>query len=157
MAAGRAGRRAAVATLWHRSLVTTVVAGVLVVLVAALPASTASAAPSTRPDGTPIGTLLATLAHPTATSADNFGYSVAVSGTTAVVGAAAYSNSGAGAAYIYVKGASGWPTTPTATLNDPAATSDDHFGYSVAVSGKTAVVGAPGTNSFAGTAYISQA
>jgi hypothetical protein len=87
---------------------------------------------------------------------DYFGSSVAVSGKTVVVGALG-TNSGAGAAYIYVKAASGWPTTPTATLNDPAATSDDHFGYSVAVSGKTAVVGAPGTNSFAGTAYIYQA
>jgi hypothetical protein len=59
-------------------------------------------------------------------------------------------------AYIYVKGATGWPTKPTATLSDPAATADDLFGE-VAVSGKTAVVGAYGANSDAGVAYIYKA
>jgi FG-GAP repeat protein len=97
-------------------------------------------------------TPTATLEDPAATSGDSFGYSVAVSGNTAVVGA--YGTNGAGAAYIYVKGSSGWPTTPTATLADPAATSSDFFGYSVAVSGNTAVVGAWATNSEAGSAYI---
>ena len=46
-------------------------------------------------------------------------------------------------AYIYVNGGSGWPTTPTVTLADPAATAQDLFGSSVAVSGDTAMVGAP--------------
>jgi FG-GAP repeat len=44
-----------------------------------------------------------------------------------------------------------------AKLRDPAATSGDYFGYSVAVLGKTAVVGAFGTDSYAGAAYIYQA
>jgi hypothetical protein len=95
----------------------------------------------------------ATLADPAATSGDYFGFSVAVSGNTAVVGAWG-TNSFAGAAYIYVKGTSGWPTKPTVTLADPATTSNDGFGFSVAVSGNTAVVGAPGTNSSAGAAYV---
>jgi hypothetical protein len=60
----------------------------------------------------------------------------------------------AGAAYIDVKGVHGWPTTPIITLSDPAATSDDVFGDSVAVSGKTAVVGVFGAKSDAGAAYI---
>jgi hypothetical protein len=97
---------------------------------------------------TPTGTL----ADPAAASGDRFSDSVAVSGGTAVVGAAGTNSSG-GAAYIYVKGSSGWPTTPTATLADPAAASGDRFG-SVAISGGTAVVGAIGTNSFAGAAYL---
>jgi hypothetical protein len=57
----------------------------------------------------------------------------------------------AGAAYIYVKSTLGWSATPTTTLADPAAATDG-FGYSVAVSRRTAVVGA--TSSQAGAAYI---
>ena len=72
---------------------------------------------------------------------------------TVVVGAQA-ELSFTGAAYIYVKGGSGWPTSPTTTLSDPAATSGNYFGYSVAVGGNTAVVGAPGLGSDVGTAYI---
>ena len=53
-----------------------------------------------------------------------------------------------------MKGASGWPKKPTITLADPAATANDSFGYSVAVSGETVVVGAIGTKSNAGAAYI---
>ncbi len=57
-------------------------------------------------------------------------------------------------------GAASSPSTPTpnsallATLHDPAATVGDYFGVSVAVSGTTAVIGAHGTKSHAGTAYI---
>jgi hypothetical protein len=65
-----------------------------------------------------------------------------VSGTTAIV-CAPGANSFAGTAYIYVKGASGWQTTPTTKLKNPAATADNDFGSSLAVSGTTAVVGAP--------------
>jgi hypothetical protein len=78
---------------------------------------------------------------------------VAVSGVSVVVGADG-ANSNAGAAYIYVKGSSGWPTAPTATLADPPAAAGDVFGHSVAVSGGSAVVGAVGTNTGAGAAYI---
>lgn len=46
---------------------------------------------------------------------------MAVSGTTAVIGDDG-TNSYAGSAYIYVKGASGWPTKPAAKLKDPAVT-----------------------------------
>ncbi|MFZ0666800.1 MAG: hypothetical protein WAM97_13690 [Acidimicrobiales bacterium] len=101
----------------------------------------------------------ATLTDPPATANDDFGYSVAISGDTAVVGAAGVVSpsgpiSSPGAAYIYVKGSSGWPTTPTATLADPAGTSNDVFGYSVAVSSKTVVVGAPRTHFSEGATYI---
>jgi hypothetical protein len=88
-----------------------------------------------------------------ATKFDGFGASVAVSGKTIVVGA--YGGpAGAGVAYVYEKGAPGWPASPTATLTDPDATSGDLFGYSVAVSGSAIVIGAPGTNSNAGSEYI---
>jgi hypothetical protein len=93
------------------------------------------------------------LSDPTAKLHDWFGYSVAVSGNTAVVSATAAS-SYAGAAYIYVKSASGWPEQPTVSLSDPATHSEDAFGYSVAVSGNKTVVGAVDTRSHAGAAYI---
>jgi FG-GAP repeat len=129
------------------------VTGVSVLLVAVVPATSASAASSATVRITPFDALLATLADPAANSADFFGYSVAVSGMAAVVGATD-SESGDGAAYIYVKGASGWPTKPITKLKDPAATGGDLFGNSVAVSGATAVVGAYGATSAAGAAYI---
>lgn len=102
---------------------------------------------------TPSGALVAALQDPAGPSGFYFGSAVAVSGKTAIVGAYE-TDSAHGVAYIYVKGASGWPTTPTLALTDPAATEDDLFGISVAVSGKTAVVGAYGTNGSAGAAYI---
>ncbi len=87
---------------------------------------------------------------------DEFGYSVAIDGNTAVVGAPG-SNSNAGAAYVFVfteadddDGA--WSQAAKLTASDGAAT--DEFGYSVAVDGDTIVVGAPGSNSNAGAAYV---
>jgi hypothetical protein len=100
-------------------------------------------------------TPITTLADPKASAQDNFGWSVAVHGTSVVVGAPGTSTGGAadvGAAYIYVKGTSGWPTTPTVKLSDPAATANDHFGYSVAVHGTSVVVGDPEDDG--GAAYI---
>lgn len=75
---------------------------------------------------------------------DEFGNSVAIDGDTAVVGAVGASSGGSvtGLAYVFEKPASGWTDmTQTATL----APSDDavHFGWSVAISGDTIVVGAP--------------
>jgi hypothetical protein len=95
-----------------------------------------------------------TLADPAATAQDLFGSSVAVSGDTAMVGAPKDTSPYTGTAYIYVNGGSGWPTTPTVTLADPAGPAYDSFGYSVAVSATTAAVGAVGTDSGAGAAYI---
>jgi hypothetical protein len=95
------------------------------------------------------------LSDPAATSGDVFGGSVSIQGQTAVVGAPG-TDSDTGAAYIYADGASGWPTAPTITMSDPAATSGDDYGF-VAVWKKIAFVGAPGTNSNEGMAYIYKA
>jgi hypothetical protein len=97
-----------------------------------------------------------TLTDPAATEDDSFGDSLAISRLTAmtlVVGASGV-NTNSGAAYIYVNSSSGWPTTPTTSIPDPTATADSLFGYSVAVSGPTVVVGDPGANTEPGTAYI---
>ena len=82
-----------------------------------------------------------------AAAGDYFGGSVAISGDTVVVGAYG-KNSYAGAAYIYERNAGGagnWGQVKKLTAGDAAA--DDYFGYSVAISGDTVVVGAYGKNS----------
>ena len=71
---------------------------------------------------------------------DFFGHSVAVSGDTVVVGAYGQSVS-EGAAYVFVRSGTTW--TQQALLKASNAGSGDKFGYSVAVSGDTVVVGAP--------------
>jgi uncharacterized repeat protein (TIGR01451 family) len=72
-----------------------------------------------------------------------FGYSVAVSGNTAVVGAPRETVAGyahRGAAYVFVRSGTAWSLQQKLAASDGAA--DDEFGHSVAVSGDTALVGA---------------
>ncbi|MFN0136974.1 MAG: dockerin type I domain-containing protein [Phycisphaerae bacterium] len=97
-----------------------------------------------------------------AAAADSFGHSVAVSSNTVVVGAHLGNDAGhnnAGAAYVFVKPPGGWINmTETATLTASDAAASDLFGFFVALSGDTAVVGAWGDNhaggSDAGSAYV---
>ena len=89
-------------------------------------------------------------------AADEFGYRVAISGDTMVVGARLEdsntrgvngdeSNDGAtwsGAVYVFVRSGSMW--TQQAYLKASNADANDLFGYSVAIDGDTIVVGAQG-------------
>ena len=78
------------------------------------------------------------------------GYSVAISGNTVVVGAA-----GGHAAYVFTESGSGWANmTQVAklTASDGNAYAGGQFGASVAISGNTIVVGAPGQGE--GAAYV---
>jgi FG-GAP repeat len=81
------------------------------------------------------------------TSSDNnyeFGYSVAISGETVVVGAPLAdigANSDQGSAYVFVHSGGAWSLQQQLTASDGAA--GDEFGSSVAVSGDTIMVGAP--------------
>ena len=84
-------------------------------------------------------------------SGDNFGVSVAISGSIAVVGADGR-NSGTGAAYVFSRFAREW--TPESELSAPDGIALDEFGSSVGVSGRIVVAGAPGKNSGAGAAYV---
>lgn len=91
----------------------------------------------------------AVLSSPKPTALDEFGWSVAISGNTAVVGARNADPdlgggpiSGAGAAYVYVRSGTGWILEATLVPRD--AQPGDTFGISVAVQGNTAVVGASG-------------
>ncbi len=81
---------------------------------------------------------------------DNFGQSVALSGTTALVGANGHNN--AGAAYVFVRSRASWSQQAELTASDGAAGA--YFGYAVALSGNSAVVGAPLKNSSTGAAYV---
>src|SRR5207249_480219 len=71
---------------------------------------------------------------------DYFGTSVAISGLTAVV-SAPYRNNSTGAAYVFAN--SGGTCTQQAEFLASDAATEDFFGWSVALSGSTAVVGAP--------------
>ena len=77
--------------------------------------------------------------------------SVAVSGTTAIIGAPD-ANAQTGAAYIYTQSASGWTQQAKLIASDGAP--QDFFGLSVALTNTTALIGAPGKNSDAGSAYV---
>jgi uncharacterized repeat protein (TIGR01451 family) len=89
-------------------------------------------------------------------SSDYFGYSVAIDGETIVVGAsgeasnakvingnqADNSASAAGAVYVFVRSGTTW--TQQAYIKASNTDASDSFGSSVAISGETVVVGAPG-------------
>jgi FG-GAP repeat len=85
--------------------------------------------------------LQAALASPDGGLYDNFGDSVAVSGTTAVIGAYGVHKT-RGAAYVFARSGNTWRLQ--AALYDPSGHLSDNFGWSVAVSGTTAVIGDPG-------------
>ena len=90
--------------------------------------------------------------------ADLFGFSVAVSEDTVVVGARG-DNAGQGSAYVFVEPVGGWASdTQTAKLTTSDGGSNDTSGESVAVSGGTVVVGAPrdtiGAKTNQGSAYV---
>jgi hypothetical protein len=90
-----------------------------------------------------------------AESGDSFGYSIAISGETLVVGAYLESSNAtgvngdqdnnlaadSGAVYVFVRSAGAW--SQQAYLKASNTESGDHFGESVAISGDTLVVGAP--------------
>jgi sarcosine oxidase delta subunit len=88
---------------------------------------------------------------------DRFGYAVAVSGDTAIVGAYRDDDAGtsSGSAYIFVREAGAWSQQAKLTASDDFQS--DLFGYAVSVSGDTAIVGAYGDDDFgahSGSAYI---
>ncbi len=100
----------------------------------------------------------AKLTAPDGAAGDNFGHTVAVSGSTAVVGAPYHvigSNQNQGAAYVFASSGGTWTQQAELTASDGAA--NDQFGWSVAVSGNTALVGAPGHwigSNEVGAAYV---
>jgi hypothetical protein len=85
------------------------------------------------------GASVAQQASLTGNSNSFFGYSVAASGNTVVVGA--WNDAGGkGAAYVYLSNGASWTLQQELTASDGA--SGDQFGYAVAISGNTVLVGA---------------
>ncbi len=90
---------------------------------------------------------------------DWFGYSVAVSGDSVVIGALLDDNSGglnAGSAYVFVRSANTWTQQTKLTASDAAP--NDSFGNAVALDGDTALIGANSDDNAggadAGSAYV---
>ncbi|WP_198552528.1 FG-GAP repeat protein [Psychromonas sp. MB-3u-54] len=89
---------------------------------------------------------------------DYFGYSVALSGNTAVIGAGVSYTvpaSGSGAAYVYTRNGTFWSEQAKLTASD--ASTADEFGSSVTIDGDTIVVGARGADGVvadSGAAYV---
>ena len=67
-----------------------------------------------------------------------FGFSVSISGDTAIIGAPVIS--GTGSAYIFEKINEVWTQTAALAVSDGSV--NDYFGWSVSISGDTAIVGA---------------
>ena len=90
-------------------------------------------------------------------SVDGFGWSVSLSGNTALIGAAFDDENGlgAGSAFVFIRTGTTW--TQQAKLLPPDGGQGYNFGYSVSLSGDTALIGEPydaqnGCN--AGSAYV---
>ncbi len=85
---------------------------------------------------------------------DAFGWSVAIDNQGRAVIGAVRASAIMGKAYIYSKPLTGWKTTSqfTAEVTGSDTSSNDWFGYSVALSGTTSVIGAR-ANPSRGTAY----
>jgi hypothetical protein len=84
-------------------------------------------------------------------AADQFGSAVAVSGNTILVGA--FGTDGfRGAAYVFAKNGETWAEQQKLTGSDSIG--NDDFGWSVSLSGETAIVGAPRSQSAKGAAYV---
>jgi len=92
---------------------------------------------------------------------DDFGFSVGIGDGYAIVGAPNEDTGGAtsGAAYLFERDGSSWSEAAILKASNPGA--DDEFGWSVAIDGTVAVVGAPGEDGeldagpiAAGAAYV---
>jgi hypothetical protein len=91
-----------------------------------------------------------------AAPSDNFGYSVAIDGDLAVVGAP-FDNistaADAGSAYVFRRSGTSW--SQEAKLTAPTSNGDKNFGQAVAISGNTIIVGEPDSDSSpTGRAYV---
>ena len=105
-----------------------------------------------------MGKQLAELTGADTLAGDGFGASVAIAGTTAIIGAPNHAND-EGGAHMFVKTADGWKETAELEGSDivgrdVSGWGGDFFGASVAISGSTAVVGADGHANYAGRAYV---
>jgi hypothetical protein len=114
--------------------------GVCCGLVLASTPTVVAASPRSAP---PIEKQLAELKGSDTVAGDGFGGSVAISGTTAVVGAP--DSRGYGRVYVFTKASTGWKQTAELKAADTVAS--EQFGRLVAISGSTIIVAANGPRS----------
>lgn len=91
------------------------------------------------------------LLAPDGVAGDLFGFNVAISGDYAMVGAWADDGS-RGSVYVFRRDGTNW--VYQSKLTGSGSIAADRFGGTVSLNGDYAVVGAPGTNSFQGAAYV---
>jgi len=96
-------------------------------------------------------TLRARLADPHGVNGDEFGYAVAFSGARILVGAPFKAARHCGTAYEYTRSGTTWHER--AEVVNPGCAKGDEFGSSLAISGTTALIGAPGVHKSAGAVY----
>jgi len=85
-----------------------------------------------------------------AAAGDGFGRSVSISGDTVIVGALSDDNGfNSGSAYIFTRTGGVWSEQIKLIASD--STIGDVFGWSVSISGDTAIVGVPGDNDLSGS------
>jgi hypothetical protein len=165
--AGLVERRRSGATILFTSALALLLAAALLIGAAAASATPACDTPASaaQPHGSAQGlpALLALqqaqLTAADGAAGDSFGYSVAIAGDSALVGAA-YDDVGTttdqGSAYVFTRSGSTWSFQAKLTAGDGAA--NDYFGSSVAIAGETALVGAVlddvGANTDQGSAYV---
>ncbi len=94
--------------------------------------------------------LVQTLSASSPSAFESFGCGVGVSGNTMVVSAPGHS--GTGAAYVFMRGSSGWELQ--AELAPTGAAANDAVGLADAIDGDLVVLGAPYSNSDQGAAYV---
>ena len=90
-----------------------------------------------------------------ASADDYFGQAVAISGETVVVGVPrddVGTNIDQGSARVFTRLGGAWTPQQTLLANDGGT--NDFFGYSVAVNGQSAAVGAPARNALSGAAFV---
>jgi hypothetical protein len=85
-------------------------------------------------------------------TADEFGFSVALSGDTALIGASYAGNGWSGLAYVFKQTGTSWAQEAKLSASDAAP--EDQFGWSVSLSGDTAVVGSVYDEERTGSAYV---
>lgn len=107
-------------------------------------------------DGNNQWTQQATLVDSDPQSDDDFGWSVALSADTALVGARDDDVNHLGTVHVFSRAGSVWTEQAVLVAGDPGV--DDQFGFAVALSGATAVIGAAGDDnnvaSDVGSVYV---
>ena len=136
------------------ALASVLLAVAVVAAVLSAPARASASPPVAKPDGV-IPSQVAKLLASDGVAPDSFGDSIALSSDTMVVGAPRAYASGhpeSGAVYVFTRSGSGWTQQQKITASD--GSEGDRFGWPVALSGDTVMIGAYYNANAAGAVYV---